>query len=102
MKVYIIEGRTGEYSDVSTWVVRGYLSPAAAEQGRDELNARAVEVSGRWEELRFDWSEEGTKKKRELAAYVGDDQFDMAYDKTVYYLVEVDIVDLGWPEKENA
>jgi hypothetical protein len=97
MKVFVIEGTTGEYSDRSTWPVRAYMNEETAKAEVLGLDMRAREVEqGKFGD-REDWRWDEIKGA-EVRKYMGDPEFAMDYNGTHYSYYEVDVVDLGWPE----
>lgn len=97
MKVFIVFGQTGEYSDHVDWPVKGFTDKARAESFEFECT-KAAKV---WKEERdrrrsdpdFDWSYVGGQQelKDEKAAVPGDPSFRCDYTGTDYYTVEVEV-----------
>lgn len=96
MKVWIIMGTTGEYSDRSEWPVRGYINEATARTEVEAMSARAREVQDEFRQVKYDFSPEGKARMSQIMQYIGDDSFNADYTGTSYYLMEVDIADFGW------
>ena len=81
MKVYVVFGSTGEYSDRTEWIVCGFLDEEKAKErvllaGEE---ARTLFASGEYS--RYD--AEPTNKY--------DDKFQMYYTGTVYYYAKVEV-----------
>lgn len=53
MKIYIVEGQTGEYADSRNWPVKAFNSQRQAKNFTAKLNARAKALGV---SERFDWS----------------------------------------------
>ena len=101
VKAYIVEGRTGEYSDHRTWPVCGYMNEAAAKAKVTQLEERIREVvATQGEDLLKQYYHEGDDLERHKVAlaYIGDPNMQYDYTGTSYHYYPVDIVDLGWPE----
>jgi hypothetical protein len=79
--VYIVMGRTGEYSDYRDWPVKAFLDQKKAEQLRDELNQwckeRGLHMSGR----DYPWKEQPKPE--------ADPNFNVDYNGTEYGIMEV-------------
>lgn len=105
MKVYIVEGQTGEYSDRRVWPVCGYLSEAAARAkvGRLEQNLREAVVKWGEDAVRYAsiWNKDEPQSK-EIIEFIGDPNYMGDYTGTRYRMYVVDIVDLGWPESSST
>lgn len=44
MKIYIVEGNTGEYSDRVNWLVKAFKTTEKAEAYRDMLHSKLLEL----------------------------------------------------------
>jgi len=84
-KVWVLFGTTGEYSDRSEWVVRGYLNEADAEADCAALNAIAKDIGGG-----RDWASLHEAVAERLTPH--DASADMDYTGTEYSVSEVPIV----------
>ena len=81
MKVYVVFGSTGEYSDRREWIVCGFLDEKRAQERVVLASHRANELFVKYKNTYWD----ATKEKNEY-----DDRFDMDYTGTTYYYAEVD------------
>lgn len=91
MKIWIIHGTTGEYSDRGEWVVEAHDSKDAAMARIVALDALLLAHGYKHgEPVRGDWKERDAAKKafRELS---GDSHFDADYTGTSYFLSECDL-----------
>ena len=83
-KIFIVEGRTGEYSDSRDWPVKAFASEAAANELVDKLVAWLREHKV-WMQSR---KIEGNRWK--LAACPLDPNFSCDYTGTDYFVLPVD------------
>jgi hypothetical protein len=98
MKAYLIEGRCGEYSDHRTWPVCAYLNEARARDKVDQLERNAKEAAVKFgDDFRYHLYDD--KVAKEIREFIGDSSFQSDYTGTSYHYYEIDIVDLGWPER---
>lgn len=96
MKIYIVSGSTGEYSDRTDWMVRAYASEDEAKRVVEEYSAKAKEV-----EVRCDLPEDDPnhfdKSKRWRDDFKWphpDPDFQMDYTGTSYAYGEIELVGL--------
>lgn len=50
MKIFVLFGHTGEYSDRQEWLVKAFVSQTLAEEVRDRCNAYAKAAPDDWDE----------------------------------------------------
>jgi hypothetical protein len=78
MKIYIVEGSTGEYSDRQDWIVCAYQSKEKAEEHADKAEHRAKEML-----------------PKRYSNFEGQNEFDphmrMDYTGTEYYVIETEL-----------
>jgi uncharacterized protein YfeS len=87
MEIYIVEGRTGEYSDFRKWIVCAYLDKNKAEERAKNAGERAKELE--LEDFRY-------KKYDEDAPFNEfDEGMDMDYTGTEYIVYPIEVAD--WP-----
>jgi hypothetical protein len=101
MKVFVIVGVAGEYSDRSEWVVKAYMNESRARQEVETMCARSREVSSQIGDDKYgiNWYDEKDPQVRQYRQYVGDPHYHFVLsDAPEYYLEQCDVVDLGWPE----
>jgi hypothetical protein len=81
MKIYIVEGTTGDYSDRTDWVVCAFRSKKKAEDLAHKAMRRAKEIQ--------------ISRPSRYDAPKGENEFDakmqMDYTGTEYYIVECDL-----------
>jgi len=88
MKVYIVFGTTGEYSDRTEWPVCGYRNEDVARKHADDAMI--------WAHLlkeKVDDEGKSVFEAREQLISPYDKHISMDYTGTDYYVVEVDIMD---------
>jgi len=88
MKVYIVFGTTGEYSDRQEWPVCGYKERVRADKHADEAMI--------WAHLLKEKVDDEGKtvfENRDNLVSPYDEDIRMDYTGTDYYVLEVDIVD---------
>jgi hypothetical protein len=89
--IYIVQGRTGEYEDFVTWLVRGFATERAAYAYQRKLT-KALEAA----QLVAGWSPRsdhaGVYDKVEAAMSKLDPDFRIDYTDTVYEVLELDFV----------
>lgn len=83
MKIWIVEGTTGEYSDRTDWMVCAYTSQEKAEEHASKAVHRAVEIQ-KARPSRYD-SPKGVNEF--------DPDMRMDYTGTEYYTVECELRD---------
>ena len=81
MKVYVVIGSTGEYSDRTEWIVCGFLDEEKAQERVLLAGAEARELFASGESSRYD--------SDPINKY--DDKFQMGYTGTVYYYATVEV-----------
>lgn len=83
MKIYLVEGSTGEYSDASDWIVCAYKSKEKAEEHAGNAERRAKELAD-------------TRESR-YHVHAGSNEFDlhmrMDYTGTWYHVIEVELIE---------
>lgn len=83
MKAYVIEGRTGEYSDHREWIVKGFL---------DEEKAKNFVIKATQEAQRlFSNREDKYKQKSNEEIHSMDPYYQSDYTGTVYTYYSVEI-----------
>ncbi len=82
MKIYIVEGSTGEYSDRSEWVVCAFRSKEKAEELASKATLRAKELQG--ENWRYQSTEDRGINEFDL-------EMNMDYTGTDYYVIETEL-----------
>lgn len=88
MKIYIVEGSTGEYSDRRNWNVIAYTNKQEAEDHAFNATKRAKEIFPFREDFwEYNRSEFPDRLKNEF-----DPRMDMDYTGTDYYVTEVELV----------
>lgn len=90
MKIYVLMGSTGEYSDRDEWPVRAYRSQDAAERVAKQYSDVAREGFKRAEAATSRWN--GYKLASKELQELGDPHARMDYTGTTYYCFEVDLV----------
>lgn len=86
MKIYVVTGSTGEYSDRTEWPVRAFRTQAQAEELVERASARARELFQE-RESKGGWGYDYSGKN----AY--DPRMQMDYTGTTYYVGEVELVE---------
>ena len=83
MKIWVVEGTTGEYSDRNDWSVCAYMDQQKAEDHARFAMLRAMEI-------------QKSKKNRYDSVDLTQNEFDpkmqMDYNGTSYYTCEVELV----------
>lgn len=87
MKIYVLFGDTGEYSDHSDWAVRAYFNKEDADADCAFLNAIAQEIFDR--RLGYPHLDEAVRCR--LTPH--DPEANMDYTGTHYSVTEMDLVD---------
>jgi hypothetical protein len=88
MKVYIVMGTTGEYSDRSEWPVCGYQDKALATQHADQATLWIVRMrgpNGRMKDV--DWEKDLSLRGKSP----WDKNIQIDYTGTDYYVIEVEM-----------
>lgn len=83
MKIYIVEGSTGEYADRQNWLVKAYSS-------RDKADAHAQSAE-KWinDYGVSEWRKQKYDANRDLNPY--DPNMSVDYTGTSYYVIELDL-----------
>ena len=81
MKIYLVFGKTGEWSDRREWVVCAFLDEKKAKERVVLAGRRANELFVKYKDAY--WNEMDEKNEY-------DDRFDMDYTGTTYHYAEVD------------
>lgn len=107
MKVYVITGVAGDYSDRTEWNVKAYMDEARARQEVERMDAAAREVEQALQAndrvYDISWYDDHDQEVQKFRQQVGDPYFrGILSDFPRYHLSTVDVVDLGWPESENT
>lgn len=84
MKIYIVEGTTGEYSDRTDWTVCAYRSKEKAEEHARNAMLRAVELNNN-RSTRYERPKQGSNSF--------DLNMQMDYTGTEYYTIECELKD---------
>jgi hypothetical protein len=93
MKVYVVFGQTGEYSDHADWPARGFMSSERAEAFEFECTKAAKDFEDR-RRVAFDDPESDWDDSDEIDAMRAeglDPGFRRDYTGTDYYTVEVEV-----------
>ena len=80
MKIYIVNGTTGEYSDRNDWVVCAYKDKALADAHVHDAMLRAKEIE------KSDYRHDNDRNKNEF-----DPNMRIDYTGTEYYVVETEL-----------
>lgn len=99
MKIYVVSGSTGEYSDHNEWMVRAYTDEATAQAIVVEYTAKAKEIEVRaklpkdnpqhLDRYKHDFGVDGRKWPHP------DPGFQMDYTGTDYAYCEIELVGTG-------
>lgn len=82
MKIYLVEGSTGEYSDAQDWIVCAYRSKEKAEEHASKATQRSKELQNEnWRYQNMD--------ARGVNEF--DSNFQMDYTGTDYYVIETEL-----------
>lgn len=96
MKIHVIFGQTGEYSDHTDWPVKGFLDAAKAEVVELELTKAAKKHHDAYKV----WIKENAGRRWDANFYAehpepkyagGDTRYQHDYTGTDYYTIEVDV-----------
>lgn len=87
MKIFIVTGETGEYSDHTGWFDGAYLSEEKAKNRVLELEGY-LKTFGEHQSLNYKERKEVETKMREF-----DEQFELDYTGTRYFYFEVEVKD---------
>ena len=103
MKIYIVEGQTGEYSDHRRWNVCAYMNEQSARDKVMRLEENARLAIQKWGEdaVKGLWFGDESIGK-EIREFIGDPHFQSDYTGTQYHITTVDLADLGWPEASST
>ena len=83
MKIYVVTGRTGEYSDRREWFVKAFVSESRAAELVTLADKRAAELAAtNWRS----WDDDFPKYSNEH-----DPDMDMDYTGTSYHIDEVEL-----------
>jgi len=83
MKIWIVEGTTGEYSDRDDWVVCAYTSQEKAENHASKAMRRAKEIQ----------KDRLTRYSAPKSSNEFDPKMRMDYTGTEYYVIECELKD---------
>jgi hypothetical protein len=97
VKIFVVSGSTGEYSDRTDWMVRAYDDEEAAKACVIEFDRVAKEIEARTQLDPGDpqhierWAYSGYEDE-EPAIKHPDPSFSMSYTGTIYGYAEIDLV----------
>lgn len=83
MKIFVVRGQTGEYSDRTEWPVKAFTDEDKAKEFVVQADAIARELYIQAEKSHSFWSFKGTHPL--------DSKFEMDYTGTSYYYEEVEL-----------
>ena len=84
-KIWILNGRTGEFNDTRDWTVGFFLSKEKADEYCDKCQKRANELENMKDHHYYTWSE---KTRNEYDSWM-----QMDYTGTYYKVVEIEKID---------
>ena len=101
MKIYVVSGSTGEYSDRTDWMVCAYADEEAAKAVVTEYSAMAKEIAVRMKlppenPLHIGY---GNRWKSDFKWPHPDPSFQIDYTGTEYMYCEIDLVTTGDSER---
>ena len=88
MKIYVVEGQTGEYSDHRDWPVRAFLSEKKAQKLVLDAQARANEIYVNNSNSSPSWND--LEKPENKNQYDPDMDMDYVGTHYLYYPIELD------------
>ena len=92
MKIYIVEGSTGAYSDITTWLVKAFSDKGKADLLCKELQEAAEGIRNGFDEINvsiyYIYDEKYRYILDKFPKYKEDPSFDMTYTGTFYDVVE--------------
>ena len=95
-KCYLLHGSTGEYSDRSDWVVRGYLDKSRADLDCSMANTQAAQYFNMTDAdgIRFSCGDEDAEEERRIRkeTLIVDPNAQFDYTGTTYWVTECDLV----------
>ena len=92
MKIYVVEGSCGEYSDHREWPVHAYANELLAQAKVQELTEWANEIRIKFKDKSWDWSDYVNELSDEARNHLPDPNFNWDYSgfNYYYYLIELD------------
>lgn len=99
MKIYILQGSTGEYSDRADWIVRAYKDKEQADSDRTKADYEAAEVKNKIDEFEsadYYYLISTERRKREESkirkGLTVDPNCQIDYTGTTYWVKEVELI----------
>jgi hypothetical protein len=90
MKIYVVEGSCGEYSDHNEWPVHAYTDESIAQTKVKELTEWANEIQLKYDES-WDWYEYVSSLSEEEKNKLSDPDFRWDYSGFNYYYYQVEL-----------
>jgi len=86
MKIYVVQGSTGEYSDHREWLVKAFKSQEKAQDFVSFLDSKLLELGLKYESV---YTHEDMEKEEKMMEF--DPQFQFDYTGTMYSILEVEL-----------
>ena len=93
MKIWIVEGSTGEYSDRTEWAVCAYKSEGNAQAKVLELEALISSFTGRKQDGPDEWLDRDKRAECMREHPHGDPHYQEDYTGTAYTCYPVELID---------